>query len=104
MILFIIRRQPVTISLTVFSNLTKVTNYLLILFTYLLTVKQVFSYYQKLSGSPSLQALHLSGTPSLTTGTRPHSCHTPRQPSIYMKKIFFTFDASVWIWASDLLS
>ena len=30
-----------------------------------------------------LEALHLSGTPSLKTGTRPPSCHIPRQPSIY---------------------
>ena len=47
MILFIIRRQPVTISLTVFSNLTKVTNYLFILKECLTTVKQVFIHYQE---------------------------------------------------------
>ena len=34
-----------------------------------------------------LQALHLSGTASLTTGTRPHSCHIPRQLSINAKVI-----------------
>ena len=34
-----------------------------------------------------LQALLLSGTPSLTTGTRPPSCHISGQPSILPNKV-----------------
>ena len=36
-----------------------------------------------LSGYSSLLALHLSGTPSLKTGTSPPKLSTPRQPSTY---------------------
>ena len=48
-----------------------------------------------------LQALHLSGTPSLTTGTWPPSCHISGQPSIFPNKIgyyiFFLMVKDTWI-------
>ena len=71
MILFTILRQPVTILVTVFSNLTKIDD---LSKECLTTVKQVFFAFTNkgiLSGYQSLLALHLSGTPSLMTGTSP---------------------------------
>ena len=66
MILFIILRQPITISVTVFSNLTKLTNYL------------------------SLLALHLSRTPRLMTSTSPPSCLLlDNRLYIYISSFFF---------------
>ena len=62
---------------------------------FLTIFKRVFNYCQtsvlslpigQLSGSQSLQALHPSWTSSLTTGTRPPSCLTPQQPTIYITR------------------
>ena len=60
--LFIILWQPVVISVTVFSNLKKLTNDL----------------------KTDLQALYLSGSYCHKTGIRSPSCNTPRDPTIYL--------------------
>ena len=63
----------------------------------LTTVKQVFIHYQE-GSLVDHQAYKPCGTPSLTTGTRPPSCHIPRQPSIY---IYIKRDHLLtpkWVW------
>ena len=99
MILFIILRQHVTISVTVFSNLSKVTSYLLILQIYV-KINKIASWTDEvirkgnikcsflitggiLSGYWSLLALHLSGIFSLWTGTRPKSQFLKCNPCLH---------------------
>ena len=82
MVLFIILRQPVTILVTVFSNLTKIGE--------LSTVKQVFFLYQwwVACGSQSLQALHFSGTPILMTGASPLAVYSSTTDFIFIYSFY----------------
>ena len=48
--------------------------------------------------------IHLSGTPSLTTGTKPPICHIPQQPSIYVTSfsVFYTeVNSELFNWSSS---
>ena len=88
MSIFTILKQPVSILVTIFSNLIKVTNDRFIFYIKKCVnfVNQVYFHFTtegSLVDKIDLQAFYLSGTYRHKTGTRPPSCQTPRQPTKY---------------------
>ena len=81
MSIFTILRQPFAISVTVSLILIKVTNDYFIFYTQKITTEG------SLLDKIDLQALYRSGTYCHKTGTRPPSCQTPLQPTIYFKAL-----------------